>query len=293
MCYVCVAIYGIIHCNRISWNTFGLGFKGELGGSCVYLSHQKDEGSNALCSQPVLPSFLIGPHLLTRKQVRHPLTKRGARCSWHSFCISDKIQAKLESDSMQRYKGYSYVATSHTKKKTKKNHRQLKYPVAISKQTTYLKAKFPQLLKHRGQGEHQSPILDHTTLWGAVYEAFHVLVLVGPHGTALSASIQAGHLFSLTKIKNMLLSASRFVKNIAQSLRLCMNAQKEDGILIWHQHSIKSLYGLIAHDGRKTGTGLQAEDINIQLRKFPINRALFLQNTRNGETETIQLGNDT
>jgi hypothetical protein len=39
-----------------------------------------------------------------------------------------------------------------------------------------------------------------------------------------------------------------------------MNAQKEDRILIWHQHSIKSLYGLIARDGRKAGTGLQAED---------------------------------
>jgi hypothetical protein len=40
---------------------------------------------------------------------------------------------------------------------------------------------------------------------------------VGPHDTALSASVQAGHLLSLTKIKNMLLPASRFVKNNAQT----------------------------------------------------------------------------
>jgi hypothetical protein len=71
---------------------------------------------------------------------------------------------------MQRYKGYSYVAMSHPKK-GQKEPRTTQNPVAISKQTTYLKARFPQLLKHRGQGEHQSPTLDRPTLrsslWGA------------------------------------------------------------------------------------------------------------------------------
>jgi len=85
---------------------------------------------------------------------------------------------------------------------------------------------------------------------------------VGPHGTALSTSVQAGHLFSLTKIKNMLLSASRFVKIIAQTKFDIMHecAKRRWNLNLTPAQHQKLIWTLIDRDGRKAGTGLQAED---------------------------------